>query len=294
MMRPGILIVALLSFFSGSIFAAIDDKAENNNLLEKFSQAQNLVSQGKTKQAIEIYESIISLYPETPEAYNNLASLYLKDKNTKKAKLILEQGLLAHKGYAALYQSLSAINISMAKNAYGKALQLDLKPGEVSISPLALNEPVIIVAAKVNTPQNQSSVAQIKHEILLTPTSAPKQIPKTDTKIGGSLKRVLQAWAVAWSAQATDIYLSFYHEQYNPVSGLSRKGWVQSRRLRLKKPKWIKVHLSDFNVVRNNGKQAIVKFKQHYRSNSFSDVSLKRLVLLYTNDGWRIFREKSL
>ena len=75
---------------------------------------------------------------------------------------------------------------------------------------------------------------------------------------------------------------------------MSLNGWMQSRRYRLKKPSWIKVALSDFKIEKNTGKQAIVNFKQSYQSNSFHDTSKKQMVLLYTNDGWRIFREKSL
>jgi murein L,D-transpeptidase YafK len=105
---------------------------------------------------------------------------------------------------------------------------------------------------------------------------------------------LLKAWSAAWSAQAPDVYLSFYHKHYKPSNGMSRKSWEQSRRYRLKKPRWIKIALSDFNVLKNTGKQAVVSFKQAYRSNSYRDVSNKQMVLIYTDNGWRIYREKSL
>ena len=126
--------------------------------------------------------------------------------------------------------------------------------------------------------------AEIKRSSVVT-----KQIENSK-----AIEKILQAWSAAWSAQAVDTYLSFYHKQYKPSNGLSRRGWLQSRRYRLKKPDWIKIALSDFNVEKNTGKQAIVNFKQLYQSNSFSDISFKQIVLLYTNNGWRIFREKSL
>jgi hypothetical protein len=125
-------------------------------------------------------------------------------------------------------------------------------------------------------------------------TALEKNIPVQQLKNTKAIETVLQAWSAAWSAQAVDMYLSFYHSHYKPSNGLSRNGWEQSRRLKLKKPSWIKIGLSNFDVEKNNGQQAIVKFKQSYQSNRYSDVSSKRMVLLYTDNGWRIFQEKSI
>lgn len=121
-----IFLFVLLSFCSGLTFA-IDDDLKN-----QFSEAQALVDEGQLSEAIAAYQSLIKAHPQVPEAYNNLAAIYLKQKKTILAKGILEQGLHAHKGYAALYENLSAINVAMAREAYSKALQIDLKPSSVS------------------------------------------------------------------------------------------------------------------------------------------------------------------
>ena len=314
MLRLGVCCCVLLVFFSNASYAIDSSK---DKLAKKFQQAQYLAEQGKISQAISIYESLIQSNPQLPEAYNNLAALYLKQKNTKKAKTILEQGIYAHKGYAALYESLTAINVAMARDAYSKALQIDLKPADVDIQALALEnnrndnyqkkKKNTIIISKTNTPQvnkttinkpavnkplatKQAAVTKPAKIIRKNNQSADIQKIKNNTAV----ETVLQAWAAAWSAQAVDVYLSFYHDQFKPSNAMSRKGWVQSRRLKLKKPRWIKVGLSNFKVERNDGKQAVVKFKQVYRSNRYRDVSSKRVVLLYTVNGWRIFQEKSI
>jgi hypothetical protein len=64
--------------------------------------------------------------------------------------------------------------------------------------------------------------------------------------------------------------------------------------MKLTKPSWIKVGLSDINIGENSGEQAVVNFKQIYQSNSFRDESRKQMVLLNTNNGWQILSEKSL
>ena len=136
------------------------------------------------------------------------------------------------------------------------------------------------------------TVAAIKPVEIVKP-QVKVSVEKTTEK-DVAIETVLHAWAAAWSAEAVDMYLSFYHEQYRPANGMSRKSWEQQRNIRLKKPEWIKVTLSDFKIISNDGKQAEVKFKQHYQSNSYEDLTSKRMVLLYTDNGWQIFQEKSL
>lgn len=286
--------------FTNMNFANADS---NDEQTKKFSEAQNFAQQGKIPQAITAYETLILENPLLPEAYNNLAALYLKQNDTKKAKYILEQGLYAHKGYGVLYESLTAINVAMAREAYSKALQIDLKPSAIEIASLSLNEKnsqhknTIVISDDTSSTQKKNeeplkivpTVGEVKRKVVVTKQKQVTQVNNTQ-----ALEKMLQAWSAAWSAQAVDIYLSFYHNQYQPSNGLSRKGWVQSRSLRLKKPQWIKVGLSNLVVKQNSGKQAVVNFKQSYQSNTFKDVSKKQLVLLYTDQGWQIFREKNI
>ena len=310
-LRNGVLAVALLLFFSATSVAAV---SPHDDIAKKFAQAESLVAKGEIEQAISAYSSLIQLNPLLPEAYNNLAALYLRQKKSKQAKAILEQGIYAHKGYAALYESLTAINVAMAREAYSKALQIDLKPAAIAIASLSLNDTYsnrkksTIVISKATEPVSTKKVAvkTVVENNTLSKTKASGEIKRenvvsqasqSSTKQPGNtdeIETTLQAWSAAWSAQAVDIYLSFYHRYFKSSDGLSRNGWEQSRRLKLKKPHWIKVAITDIKLEKNDGRQAIVKFKQIYKSNSYSDDSIKRLVLLYTKDGWRIFQEKSI
>lgn len=308
MFRNAVLVVFIWSFYSSVSFAVVDS---DNEFRQQFTQAQNLAAQGQIAEAITAYQTLIHSNPVFPEAYNNLAALYLLQNSTKEAKRILEQGLHAHKGYGALYDSLTAINVALARKAYSKALQIDLKPLPINISSLSLLD------SESQPKQNTKVIPKIDKPVIKEKKlSEEKVVPQTQTiKKTSEIKpaakiqeennlqlkaeniqpveKVLQAWSAAWSAQAVDMYLSFYHKQYKPVSGLSRKGWVQSRRYRLKKPQWIKVGLSDFNIKKQSKTHAVVNFKQVYQSNTFTDVSYKQVVLLNTDDGWRIFREKN-
>jgi len=302
LVKQGILGVALLSFFSSLNLAVADSQ---NELTKKFSLAQNLAQKGELDQAIAAYTSLIITNPQLPEVYNNLAALYLKKNDTQQAKKILEQGLNAHKGYAALYDSLTAINVAMAREAYSKALQIKLKPAEITIASVSLNKSdsgtkTQIVSKEINPDDSsQKEIVSLPVNDAVREEKISNEITHVKVEIQPvknpeSVETVLKAWSAAWSAQAVDMYLSFYHSNFKPSNGLSRNDWEQSRRLKLKKPGWIKIGLSDFNIEKNDSKQAIVKFKQSYQSDRYRDVSLKRLVLFYTDTGWRILREKSI
>lgn len=293
MRRLGVILVSVL-FLSNSLLAAVADK---NEIATRFTQAQDLMKQGQSERAIQVYQSIIATNPDIPEAYNNLAAIYLKQKKVKLAKSVLEQGLIAHKGYGALYDGLSAINIALAKEAYSKALQIDLKPDEIVIADLALSasslkkSKSVIVASAETAKSHYIKPDKIAASKLITSSVNEPVVKQTANK---EIEILLQAWSAAWSAQAVDIYLSFYHQQYLPANNVSKDTWEKSRQLRLKKPNWIKVSLSDIEIKTQSDNQATVIFRQTYRSNSFRDVSFKKMVLHNTDNGWQIFREKSL
>ena len=311
MFRSVFFLVILWPFYPSSSFAVV---ASENEIREQFSLAQNLAAKGQVEQAIKIYQSLINSHPNRPETYNNLAALYLQKNDTKKAKHILEQGLHAHKGYGVLYESLTAINVAMARKAYSKALQIDLKPSPISIASLSLaNNKTQSTKNTITISKIDSSVLPVLIEPLLpkekhsTKNQVIKKIAQANfvrkTNISRNaptkeintqpVEKVLHAWAAAWSAQAVDIYLSFYHNKYKPRNGMSQKNWIQSRKYRLTKPRWIKISLLDLKIIKQGKRQAVVNFKQVYKSNSFNDVSYKQIVLINTNGGWRIFRENN-
>jgi len=105
----------------------------------------------------------------------------------------------------------------------------------------------------------------------------------------------LQGWAAAWSAQAVDLYLSFYGKEFKPAR-LSRKVWAVQRRIRLSKPRWVNVRLKNFDVkaVEKQADKAIVRLVQDYRADNYQDKTRKQFVMKRTLDGWRILSEQSL
>ncbi len=75
---------------------------------------------------------------------------------------------------------------------------------------------------------------------------------------------------------------------------MSHDEWVKQRKLRLNKPKFINVDLSNIqvNVLRPNLAEAL--FNQRYQSDTYSDAVKKRVMLVKTGEKWKISLERSL
>jgi len=321
----------------------IDQKLikKNNNLELLHLKALLLQRLNKINSAIKNYQLIIKLYPDFPDAYNNLAGIFAKQGNLDLAKNLLEKGMNTNKSYALLHKNIKNIYLEMARESYVKALRLGVKKHDVELVYSTIEQ---YNKNKDNTVFNKSSVSlsdQIKDKkdkkdknsetkktskqtiqvtrtdpIIEKQTSAeynsprstlygPKKIIRRISKkkivvaawnepvisIKDEVISALQGWAAAWSAQDVNLYLSFYNKQFLPENGIAKHIWVTQRKLRLLKPRWIEVKLSNFSIEQQTDDQAEVNVTQMYRSNSFRDKSNKKFLLQRSEDGWQILNE---
>ena len=108
-----------------------------------------------------------------------------------------------------------------------------------------------------------------------------------------SLLLALERWADAWSSQDSDRYLSFYSDEFVPLTAASRSEWEAQRRERLVTPAFIKVSISYPRVRWRSEERATVEFVQRYESDSYSDEVTKTLVLASEAGEWKITSEAS-
>ncbi|UTW02608.1 tetratricopeptide repeat protein [Amphritea atlantica] len=85
----------------------------------------SLINKNKPDDAAKIFRSLIKLYPQAPEPYNNLAAIYARQGDNEKAIELLQQAFETHPSYAQVQRNLKAIYAGLAKKAYNKALDLD-------------------------------------------------------------------------------------------------------------------------------------------------------------------------
>ncbi|MGD8812822.1 MAG: tetratricopeptide repeat protein, partial [Thioalkalispiraceae bacterium] len=100
---------------------------DKENLALQALQADAIAATGNTADAITRYQQLIQQFPQRAELYNNLAILLARQGNYEAARDALDKGLKTSETYAVIYDNLSNIYMEMARDSYGKALQLGLE-----------------------------------------------------------------------------------------------------------------------------------------------------------------------
>ncbi len=108
------------------------------------------------------------------------------------------------------------------------------------------------------------------------------------------IESVLNNWRKAWSAQNVEDYLSYYSADFTPNGSLSRSAWMKQRRVRLKRPKFINVSLTDIAVQLVDARSTRINFIQSYRSNTYRDRVKKQLEMQKEQGKWKIISEIDL
>ncbi|MGB1800577.1 MAG: L,D-transpeptidase Cds6 family protein [Gammaproteobacteria bacterium] len=103
----------------------------------------------------------------------------------------------------------------------------------------------------------------------------------------------MKNWAKAWSAQDVDAYLASYGRQFVPPKGLSRSAWEKERHVRLNKPRFIKVTLTNIKINLHGKDYAEVRFTQSYQSNTYGDKVKKEVLMPKVDNDWLITQERT-
>lgn len=325
-----------------------------------------LIKRNKLQAAEDVFNKLIGIYPDAPEAYNNLATIYALRGNNDKAVSTLLQAFNTHPSYAQVQQNLKSIYANLANQAYNRALDLDSKQsvtppqlatldqvylarpigGQIfspnnnvdptllaSVTPAvasvqkAPNKPTQLSTDKpleieerhpedaaprpvIETPEATVSAAA-QPEILeapknplpepattVTTAALTKSVARGDTELGPAMERelnqALNGWASAWSDQNIQDYLNHYTRGYRPNSKTSNSKWRSTRQIRLSKPTFIRVGVSDITMSALPDGRVRVVFLQDYTSNSFQDNIYKSLIFSRENRSWKISAEKTL
>jgi len=83
-----------------------------------------LSEQGKSTEAINVFQKLTEDYPELPEPYNNLAVLHASAGNYDKARVALERAIRTNPAYATAHENLGDVYAKLASQSYDKAMQL--------------------------------------------------------------------------------------------------------------------------------------------------------------------------
>jgi tetratricopeptide (TPR) repeat protein len=257
----------------------------------RFMKGLILTEQGNSKEAIEIFTQLTKDYPELPEPYNNLAVIYASQGQYDKARAALEQSIRTHPSYATAYENLGDVYAKLASQAYDKALQIDSSnaaaKNKLSLVRELVGRPAATTTAVAKAEPSKPQVAAAEPKPEPAKPAAAAADPQAD------ILKAVHGWAVAWSKKDADGYLSYYAKDFKTPGNESRDSWEKTRRQRITAPKSISVSLSSPKVTMSGADRATVTFRQNYKSDVLKSNSTKTLVMVKSDDGWKILEEKS-
>jgi len=244
-----------------------------------------------------LYDNLSAVYVEIARgAYSKALKLGVQTKvvqlktlsvTTRLAQLKIksQENLLANTNIA-----LARVEASVKKQEKSDVVEAPA-PIKAVVKSRVLENPILDLKPTITSePVVTIPTASVKKELLknqLVNVSPIERINKDE------VVTALQGWAAAWSAQAVDLYLSFYGKDFKPVK-LSKKVWAVQRRLRIRKPKWVNVRLNDFEFKSQQKDKAVIQLVQDYHADNYRDKTKKQFIMRRTADGWRIISEKSL
>jgi Flp pilus assembly protein TadD len=267
----------------------------------RFLKGVILAEQNKPQEAIDVFTRLSQDYPELPEPYNNLAVLYAGQGQYEKARQQLEMSIRTHPSYATAYENLGDVYAKLASQAYDKALQLDSSNSTAKNKLSLIRE--LISRAPSATPvvaaDAPSAVAAGPKPAPRAPAAAPSKSEPAKTQAaaavppgGQDVLKAVQAWANAWSTKDVDSYLAFYASDFKTPKGEPRAQWEKARKERITAPKRIQVTIEAPKVTLKGDDNAVVSFRQKYRSDNLQSSNSKTLVLVRAEGKWKIQQER--
>ncbi len=104
------------------------------------------------------------------------------------------------------------------------------------------------------------------------------------------LRRFVKGWIEAWKNRDTLRYSEYYAVSF-VGRDMNKTEWLDSKRGKFENAMSIDVKIEDFKVIVEKSR-TVVRFKQHYSADNYSDTGLKILIMVKENDEWRIGSER--
>jgi tetratricopeptide (TPR) repeat protein len=99
-------------------------KSNPRDAQAKFKRGTVLAHLNRNDEAIQQFIELTQAYPELPEPYNNLATLYAKEGRYEDARAALETAIKANPSYGLAYENLGDLYLRLAAESYKRAQAL--------------------------------------------------------------------------------------------------------------------------------------------------------------------------
>jgi tetratricopeptide (TPR) repeat protein len=146
------------------------------------------------------FKRIISLHPEDPRAYNNLAAFYAAQGNYEQARDYLEQALATDKAYETIYHNLGAVYAEMARGSYGRALRL-AKTNQIVSLPVFSGQGVVSVEPST---RSDSVIQVVDNTVKMPEETADKSKIVVESGTAESIGNVAASTTPAATSESSD------------------------------------------------------------------------------------------
>jgi len=179
----------------------------------------------------------------------------------------------------------SAIDVESIDN---KSQSSEAVPQEVTVSSEAPSSENIAQSNNLNENDESQSIASITDD---TPNT--NSAPVTDEQ---KITILIDRWIDGWQQQNFSEYSESYSGTYSAKKSMSHKQWLDWRKKRIEKPKWIKLSRSDIAFTVHDSKTAAyrITFTLDYSSPNYKDKTLKRLDVESIDGHFKIVAEENI
>jgi len=162
------------------------------------------------------------------------------------------------------------------------------KPSEVASSQMTSAETVAITTV--------SSVQAINiGSSINTQAGTEKSVIDEKEGIEKKVNAMVDAWISAWQQQKFDSYSQHYVNTFSAKKKMSHDQWLDWRRKRIERPKWIKLSRSNIKYVGSIDDATLsITFTLNYTSPNYKDKTFKKLGLTLIDDAFKIVVEENL
>jgi len=109
-----------------------------------------------------------------------------------------------------------------------------------------------------------------------------------------AVSSTVKTWIAAWQSQGLETYFGSYHAQFVPRYHPSLQRWHQDRQRVIGNARSITLTMSDYVVISSSSDRIEVQFWLAYKSPTYADSTLKKLVLGAQDGNWLILEEVNL
>ena len=157
---------------------------------------------------------------------------------------------------------------------------------EEVVENIVLNKTINISESEDNVKPKKNGIKNTK----LENNNSNEASRKNDSDI---ISDIIESWSKSWESGNLEEYFAYYQKDFTSNSFDNNKLWKKDRGKKIKGKSSIDLDIQDLSITFNINKDEIAtaEFTQYYKSESYSDTVIKKIILKKVGGNWKIISE---